>query len=86
MPKNEVPTIVGMKNDISRALRVTPGQAAEANRVAREMGCGNPFRVDGMFEGTRNEKKKYMRELNRRREDRGESRIVNYDGGYGDEC
>jgi hypothetical protein len=81
-----VTAIIGTKKDISHALSVSRETAAEANSQARSMGCGNPFRSDGTFEGTRSEKKKYMKELNRRRMDRGESRIVNYDGGYGDEC
>lgn len=80
-----VPALVGQKTDISRALRVGKSQLAEANGVAQEMGCGAPFRDDGMFEGTRTEKKRYMREINRRRVDQGQDRIVNLDGGHGDE-
>lgn len=79
------PAVVGLKEDISRALSVHPRQVAEANRVAEAMGCGTPFRPDGRFVGTRAEKKRYMRELNRRRADYGQPRIVNFDGGYGDE-
>lgn len=79
------PSIVGQKVDVSRSLRVGKKQIAEANRIAQEMGCGTPFRSDGMFEATRSEKTKYMKEVNRRRVDRGEPRVVNLDGGYGDE-
>lgn len=79
------PALVGQKSDVSHALRVGKRQIAEANQVAQEMGCGTPFRSDGMFEGTRAQKKRYMRELNRRRADQGEPRVVNFDGGYGDE-
>ena len=83
--KANAPAIVGMKRDISRALRVGKRQIAEANRAAQAMGCGTPFREDGCFEGTRAEKKRYMREVNRRRVDQGQPRLVNFDGGYGDE-
>jgi len=79
------PAVVGTRRDKSRALRVGKRQIAEANRAAEEMGCGAPFGSDGMFEGSRGEKKRYMQELNRRRADRGEPRLVNFDGGYGDE-
>ena len=79
------PATVGQKSDISRSLRVGRTQIPEANQVAQEMGCGAPFRADGMFEGTRSEKKRYMQEINRRRVDQGESRMVNLDGGHGDE-
>jgi hypothetical protein len=78
-------TIVGQKSDISRSLKVGRSQISEANRVAQEIGCGTPFRADGMFVGTRSQKKKYMKEINRRRVDQGEPRFVNLDGGYGDE-
>ena len=80
-----VPAVVGMKKDISRALAVRPKQVREANRVAQEMGCGAPFRADGMWEGTRQEKRKYMKELNRRRANLGLPKLVNLDGGHGDE-
>ncbi len=79
------PALVGQKVDVSRALAVGRSQIAEANEAAQGMGCGAPFRADGKFEGTRSEKKRYMRELNRRREDQGQARFVNFDGGYGDE-
>ena len=79
------PATVGQKSDISRALAVGRSQIADANQAAQEMGCGAPFRADGKFEGTRSEKKRYMREINRRRVDQGEPRFVNLDGGYGDE-
>lgn len=71
-------------DDMSRALKVHPKQAKKANEEARKMGCGEPFRKDGMFIGGRRNKARYMRELNKRREDRGQDRMVNYDGGYGD--
>jgi len=79
------PAIVGQKTDISRALRVGKNQIGKANEVAQSMGCGAPFRADGHFEGTRAQKKQYMREINRRRADLGQERLVNLDGGYGDE-
>lgn len=80
-----VPGIVGQKVDISRALRVGKTQIEAANQAAQEMGCGTPFQADGHWKGTRSEKKKYMQELNRRRVDQGQERLVNYDGGHGDE-
>ena len=70
------PGIVGQKKDISRALRVGKNQIAKANEVAQEMGCGTPFGADGHPEFTRAEKAKYMRELNRRRDDLGEPKLV----------
>jgi len=79
------PAIVGQRSDISRSLRVGRTQIAAANRAAQEMGCGAPFRADGHWEGTRAEKARYMREINRRRVDNGRERFVNLDGGYGDE-
>ena len=83
--KSAAPALVGQRSDVSRSLRVGKKQIAKANQVAQEMGCGTPFRKDGMFEGTRTEKKRYMREINRRRADHGQDRFVNLDGGYGDE-
>ena len=83
--KMAAPALVGQKVDISRALAVGRSQIAEANEVAQGMGCGAPFRADGKFEGTRAQKKRYMQEINRRRQDLGQSRLVNHDGGYGDE-
>ncbi len=80
-----VPATVGQVSDVSRALRVGKSQLPKANEAAQDMGCGAPFRADGMFEGTRAEKKRYMQELNRRRADHGEPRLVNFDGGHGDE-
>jgi len=68
---------------VSRALGVQPWQVTEANEHARKMGCGTPFREDGLFEGSREAVKRYVKEVNRERPD-GEARIVNYDGGYGD--
>ena len=79
------PAVVGQKSDISRSLRAGRSQIPEANRVAQEMGCGTPFRADGMFEATRSEKKRYMQEINRRRVEQGQPRVVNLDGGHGDE-
>lgn len=79
------PAITGQKSDVSRSLRVGKRQIAEANKAAQEMGCGSPFRSDGMFGGTRSQKKRYMQEINRRRADHGQDRFVNLDGGYGDE-
>jgi hypothetical protein len=80
-----VPALVGQVSGVSRALRVGKKQLPKANEFAQSVGCGTPFRSDGMFEGTRSEKKKYMQELNRRRADQGEPRLVNLDGGHGDE-
>lgn len=79
------PATVGQKVDVSRSLRVGKKQIAKANEVAQKMGCGTPFRKDGMFQATRAQKKRYMQEINRRRADLGEPRVVNHDGGYGDE-
>ena len=78
-----VPMVLKDPTISSRALKVHPSQVAEANRMAHEMGCGTPFRSDGMLEARRSEVKRYVNEINRRRGD-GEARIVNYDGGYGD--
>jgi len=80
-----VPAIVGQKIDVSYALRVGKRQIVKANEAAVSMGCGEPFRSDGLFEGTRSQKKQYMREINRRRVNQGQDRLVNFDGGYGDE-
>ena len=80
-----VPAVVGLKVDVSRALRAGPSQLAEANDFAQSVGCGAPFRSDGMFESDRNTKKRFIQESNKRRVDHGESRVVNFDGGYGDE-
>ena len=79
------PAIVGQKVESSGALRVGKGQIVGANEAAQAMGCGEPFRADGKFVGTRSEKKRYMQEINRRRVDLGEPRFVNFDGGHGDE-
>lgn len=73
------------QTDVSHGLSVHPSQVKDANEVAKSMGCGEPFRPDGRYEDTRSNKKRYMHELNKRLVDRGESRIVNFDGGYGDE-
>jgi len=78
--------IVGMKVDVSRALRAGRSQIPEANRVAQEMGCGAPFRAaDGMFVANENTKNRFIKESNKRRVDQGEPRLVNFDGGYRDE-
>ena len=79
------PATVGQKSEESLFFRVGRSQIAEANEAAQSMGCGAPFNGKGKFAGTRSEKKHYMREINRRRVDQGESRFVNFDGGYGDE-
>ena len=84
MAKVSSPRVIKDKVDESRALRVHPSQVAEANGVAQSMGCGAPFRDDGMFEDSRSNKANYMREVNKRAEDRGEARFVNFDGGYRD--
>ena len=76
---------MGQSSDTSGALRVGKSQIEKANQVALEMGCGAPFQADGKWRGTRTEKKRYRQELNRRRVDQGETRLVNFDGGYGDE-
>ena len=67
----------------SRAMKVHPSQVKEANEVAQEMGCGAPFRADGMCVLRRSQMKRYIGEINRRRGE-GEARMVNFDGGYGD--
>lgn len=67
----------------SRALKVHPSQVAEANEVAQGMGCGAPFKNNGMFVDTRSNTKRYVEEINRRRGE-GEARLVNFDGGHGD--
>ena len=61
-----------------------PDQVEKANEVAKSMGCGEPFRPDGMFEASRSTKTRYRKELNKRLSDQGETEIVNFDGGYGD--
>lgn len=78
------PAVTGQKVDASSSLRVGKRQIAEANRVAQAMGCGTPFGKDGKFRGTRTEKKTYMQEINRRRADLGQEKLVNLDGGHGD--
>ena len=67
----------------SRALSCHPSQVAAANEHAKKMGCGEPFRGDGTFEGDRALVKKYVTGVNRERPD-GQALLVNYDGGYGD--
>ena len=80
-----VPGIVGLKADISRALRVGKGQINAANEFAQSVGCGTPFGADGHPVMDRATKKRYTKALNERRVDQGEARLVNFDGGYGDE-
>lgn len=80
-----VPAVIGLRSDKSRALRVGRNQIAQANEVAKSMGCGEPFGSDGHPTFTTPEKRKYMKELNKRRADHGQERLVNFDGGYGDE-
>lgn len=79
-----VPNVAHDRPDLSRALKVHPSQVVEANEVAQSMGCGTPFHGDGMFVDTRNNKARYMKEINTRADDRGEDRLVNFDGGHGD--
>jgi len=80
------PAVVGLASVSSRALRVGKNQIAEANEFAQEVGCGTPFRADnGYFEADRNTAKRFIQEGNKRRVDKGEPRVVNFDGGYGDE-
>jgi hypothetical protein len=83
--KFSAPAAVGLKQDSSGALRVGKNQIHDANQFAQSVGCGSPFGADGKPVMDRATKKKYMQELNRRRVDQGESRYVNFDGGYGDE-
>ena len=81
-----VPMINGLVRSESNALRVGKNQIAAANEAAKEMGCGEPFQAsNGKPQFTRPELKRYTQELNRRRADQGEARLVNFDGGYGDE-
>ena len=81
-----VPAIVGLTRSESNALRVGKNQVKEANEAAKAMGCGEPFNAsNGKPEFTRPELKKYMKELNTRRADQGEAKLVNFDGGHGDE-
>jgi len=86
LPKSPLaaPRIAKSGTDISRALKVHPKQVADANKAAQSMGCGTPFRKDGMYVDTRANKNRYLRELNTRRADQGEDRMVNFDGGFGD--
>lgn len=79
------PAIVGLRSDKSNALAVGPGQIQEANEFAQSIGCGSPFGADGKPVMDRVTKKRYLHELNKRRVDMGEPRMVNFDGGYGDE-
>ncbi len=71
-------------DDISRALKVSPKQVKEANEASQSMGCGTPFRSDGMFVAGRKNKARYMREINKRADDKGQKKLVNFDGGYSD--
>lgn len=80
------PGVVGMAMVSSRALRAGKNQIADANAFAQSVGCGTPFRSDnGYFEADRNTTKRFIQESNKRRVDQGEPRVVNFDGGYGDE-
>ncbi len=83
--KMAAPAIVGQKVDASNALRVGPSQIEAANEFAQSVGCGTPFEADGKPRLTRAVKAKLMRAYNERREDLGQARFVNFDGGYGDE-
>lgn len=80
-----VPAIVGLRSDASGALRVGKNQIKEANEFAQSVGCGTPFGADGKPVMDRNTKKRYMKALNERRADAGQERLVNFDGGHGDE-
>ena len=79
------PAIIGGKVDKSRALRLGKTQINEGNEFAQSIGCGTPFQADGHFVADSNTKKRYLKELNKRRVDQGEPRLVNFDGGYSDE-
>lgn len=79
------PAIVGLRKHASNAMRVGKNQIGRANEFARSVGCGEPFGADGKPVMDRATKKRYMRELNKRRVDQGEARLVNFDGGHGDE-
>ena len=79
------PALVGLSTDASNALRVGKNQIGPANEFAQSIGCGEPFGDDGKPVMDRATKRQYMRELNKRRADAGEARLVNFDGGYGDE-
>ena len=83
--KFSVPSLVGIREDASGALRVGKDQIHDANDFAQSVGCGRPFGSDGKPVMSRATKKRYMQEINRRRVDAGESRYVNFDGGHGDE-
>ena len=83
--KFHVPALVGLRSDVSNALAVGRSQIEEANQFAQSIGCGSPFGADGKPVMDRATKKRYLRELNKRRDDTGEPRVVNFDGGYGDE-
>ena len=81
-----VPAVIGLVRSESNALRVGKDQVAAANEAALAMGCGEPFQEkNGKPNFTRPELKKYMKEINHRRKDQGESSLVNFDGGHGDE-
>ena len=87
-PKRTSLAIAGVKvlkdpEQPSRAMKVHPSQVKEANEAAAKMGCGAPYRRDGMCVLRRRKMKKYIEEINRRRGE-GEARMVNFDGGYGD--
>ena len=79
------PALVGVRETHSNALAVGPSQIADANEFAQSVGCGTPFGSNGKPVMDRATKKRYMQALNERRVDQGEQRLVNFDGGYGDE-
>jgi hypothetical protein len=81
-----VPAIVGLKVGLHRSLRAGRSELAKANAYAQSVGCGTPFSAaDGIFRADRNTTNRFLRESNKRRVDKGEPRVVNFDGGYGDE-
>jgi len=80
-----IPSIVGLKQSTSNAMRVGPGQINDANDFAESVDCGRPFGADGKPTLDSNQKKKLMKAYNERRVDMGLPRYVNFDGGYGDE-
>lgn len=81
-----VPGVVGLTVGPHRALRAGRSQLAEANAFAQKVGCGTPFqKSDGLFVADRNTTNRFIRERNRRAVDMGQPRVVNFDGGYGDE-
>lgn len=81
-----VPAIVGLKTDASGAMRMGRDQIDVENDFAqRRANIGRVFGSDGKPRWNRNQQKKYLRAKNEERADLGLPRIVNFDGGYGDE-